>query len=64
MADEKLLEIRDLTVEYRASGGTVTALDGVCFDVNRGEIFALVGESGCGKSTAAAAITRLIRAPG
>jgi oligopeptide/dipeptide ABC transporter ATP-binding protein len=42
------------------SEGAVTALDGLTFDVKRGETFGLVGESGCGKSTAARCILRLI----
>lgn len=62
--DEKLLEVKNLTVEYQTGGGTVRAVDGISFCINQGEIFALVGESGCGKSTVAAAITRLVRAPG
>ncbi len=63
MARETLIEARDLRVEYRTGGG-VTAVDGISFDIRRGEIFALVGESGCGKSTVAAAVMRLVRAPG
>jgi oligopeptide/dipeptide ABC transporter ATP-binding protein len=64
ISDEKLLDVRKLTVEYGTGGGTVTAVDNISFCVNKGEIFALVGESGSGKSTVAAAITRLVRAPG
>lgn len=62
--DEILLEVKNLTVDYQTGGGTVKAVDGVSFSINQSEIFALVGESGCGKSTVAAAITRLVRAPG
>ena len=64
MVDEKLLDVKGLTVAYKTGGGTVTAVDQISFCINKGEIFALVGESGCGKSTAAAAITRLVRTPG
>ena len=59
--EEKILEVKDLSVSF--SGG-VQAVSGVSFDLNRGETFALVGESGCGKSTTARAIMRLIRSPG
>ncbi len=62
--DDKLLEVKNLTVEYQTGGGSVRAVDGISFCINQGEIFALVGESGCGKSTVAAAITRLVRSPG
>lgn len=64
MPAETLLDINGLTVLYKAGGGAVKAVDGIGFSVNRGEIFALVGESGCGKSTVAASIMRLVRAPG
>ena len=46
-----LLEIRGLTVAYRQGGGWLRAVDDVSFAVQAGEVFGLVGESGCGKST-------------
>ena len=58
---ELVLDVRNLSVEY--SGG-VQAVSDVSFDLERGECFALVGESGCGKSTTARAIMRLIQSPG
>jgi len=58
---DNILEVKDLSVSF--SGG-VQAVSGVSFFLARGETFALVGESGCGKSTTARAIMRLIRAPG
>jgi peptide/nickel transport system ATP-binding protein len=53
---EVVFEVRDLAVRY----GPTVAVDGVSLDVYRGQTVALVGESGCGKSTTARAILRLI----
>jgi len=61
---EPLLSIKSLQVDYLTSHGTVGAVQDVSFDVNRGEVFALVGESGCGKSTTALALMRLVPRPG
>jgi peptide/nickel transport system ATP-binding protein len=47
----QLLEVRNLTVAYRQGGGWTRAVDQVSFSVQAGEVFGLVGESGCGKST-------------
>lgn len=58
-----LLEVEDLCVEYRSAGGAVRAVEKVSFTLQRGEIFGLAGESGCGKSTTAFAICRLLRSP-
>jgi len=60
---EALLSVRDLTVEFATEAGIVTAVNGVSFDLHRGEILALVGESGCGKSATALALLRLIADP-
>ena len=59
-----LLDVRNLTVDYRTDHGRARAVDHVSFSIGPGEIFGLAGESGCGKSTAAHAIMRLIRPPG
>jgi peptide/nickel transport system ATP-binding protein len=59
----KLLDIRNLSVDYYASSGTVHALDNVNITLDRGHILGLAGESGSGKSTLAYAITRLLHPP-
>jgi oligopeptide/dipeptide ABC transporter ATP-binding protein len=59
-----LLRVRDLRVNFHTYAGVVKALDGVSFEINRGEAFGLVGETGCGKSVTAASILRLIDEPG
>jgi peptide/nickel transport system ATP-binding protein len=58
-----LLDVRGLAVEYATAAGPVRAVDGISFTVAPGEIMGLAGESGCGKSTAAHAILRLLRPP-
>ena len=57
---EPLLSIRDLRVAYTVGDRTVTAVDGASFDVPHGTIVGLVGESGCGKTTLARALTRVL----
>ncbi len=59
-----LVQLRDLSVTYHTRLGSVSAVDGVSFDIHRGEILGLVGESGCGKSTMGKAIMRMIMPPG
>ena len=62
-----LLSVRDLKKHFAVSGGIfsrevdrVHAVDGVSFDIGKGETLGLVGESGCGKSTTGRCILRLI----
>jgi oligopeptide/dipeptide ABC transporter ATP-binding protein len=56
---EKLLAIRDLLTVFGEADRRVVAVDRVSFDLHRGEVFGLVGESGCGKSATCRSITRL-----
>ena len=67
MSNTPLLEVRNLKVHFPLpgtllrpkSGGSVKAVDGVSFHLNRGETLGLVGESGCGKSTTGMAVLRM-----
>jgi peptide/nickel transport system ATP-binding protein len=62
-ADEPLLSVQDLEVEYVTKRGRVRAADHVSFDIYPNEVFGLAGESGCGKSTIAHAVTRILKPP-
>ena len=62
--DDVLVQVQDLTVQYKTRLGQVSAIDHVSFDINRGEILGLVGESGCGKSTMGKTLMRMITPPG
>ena len=55
-----LLEVKNLKVHFKIQNGWVKAVDGVSFEIDSGETMGLVGESGCGKTTAAYAITQLL----
>jgi peptide/nickel transport system ATP-binding protein len=59
MAREVLLQIKDLRTSFRVDGKFYAAVDGVNLEVYKNEVFALVGESGCGKSAMALSMTRL-----
>jgi oligopeptide/dipeptide ABC transporter ATP-binding protein len=60
MSNENVLEVRDLVTYFFLRRGVVKAVDGVSFDLKRGEVLGLVGESGCGKSLTALSIMRLL----
>jgi oligopeptide/dipeptide ABC transporter ATP-binding protein len=61
---EITLEVKNLKVYYGTPTGNVRAVDDVSFHVYKGEILGLVGESGCGKTTTAMAILRMVQPPG
>ncbi len=62
--DKALLHINGLKVYYRTKQGPVKAVDGLNLSVNKTERIGIAGESGCGKSTTAIALIRLIKPPG
>jgi ABC-type glutathione transport system ATPase component len=59
LQEDRLVEVRDLSVHFRVEDSTVKAVDGVSWHIGRGETVALVGESGSGKSVSAMALLRL-----
>jgi oligopeptide/dipeptide ABC transporter ATP-binding protein len=61
--DAPLLRIDDLRVRFRTGAGFVEAVNGVSYDIEKGETVAVVGESGCGKSVTAMAILGLLPKP-
>jgi oligopeptide/dipeptide ABC transporter ATP-binding protein len=63
MHDEVILEVRELQTYFNTDDGIVKAVDGVSFDLRRGETLGIVGESGCGKSVTNLSIMKLIPSP-
>ena len=61
--NQPLLSVKNLTIDYIGEEKDFRAVDNVSFDVAPGEVFGLAGESGCGKSTIAFAISRLHKPP-
>jgi len=59
-ADDKVIQVQSLQTRFFTQDGAVAAVEGLSFDVVSGEMIGLVGESGCGKSTAALSILRLL----
>ena len=64
MDDNTILKVKDLSINFETKHGVVRAVDEISFDIEKGQVFALVGESGCGKSTTALGIMRLLQEPG
>jgi len=61
---QPLLSVRDLRVHFFMDEGVVKAVDGISFDVLPGQVFGVVGESGCGKSVAMRALLAIVEPPG
>ncbi|NQW12139.1 MAG: ABC transporter ATP-binding protein, partial [Alphaproteobacteria bacterium] len=59
MDEQRLIDVRDLRVQFPVEGGLVKAVDGVSWHIDRGETLAIVGESGSGKSVSALSLLRL-----
>ena len=55
-----LLKVNDLNLEFKTSRGVLKALSGISFDVQRGEVFGIVGETGCGKTVTGLSVLRLL----
>jgi peptide/nickel transport system ATP-binding protein len=60
---EVLLKVEELRAGFETAGGLVRAVDGVSFEIRRGEVLGLVGESGCGKTVTALSLLRLLPRP-
>ena len=63
MGNEKLIEVKDLKTYFYTEAGTAKAVDGISFDIYKGEVLGIVGESGSGKSVTSLSINRLIPSP-
>ena len=63
MSQDTILEVQGLRSYFKTGSGTAKAVDGVTFSIRKGETFALVGESGCGKSVTALSLLQLLPRP-
>ncbi len=62
--DRSLLEVKNLQTYFHTENGVIPSVDGVSFSIREGEMIAVVGESGCGKSVTSLSIMGLVGAPG
>ena len=62
-SNSPILTVSDLKTWFETSDQTVRAVDGIDFNINKGETFALLGESGCGKSMTSLSLMRLVPQP-
>ncbi len=60
---EKVLQVRNLRTEFSTEDGIVHAVNGISYDLHKGEALGIVGESGCGKSVSVLSIMRLLQEP-
>ncbi len=63
MGKDLLLEVKDLKTYFYTDEGVVRAVDGISFNIKKGETLGMIGESGCGKSVSALSIMRLVPEP-
>ncbi|HRJ43171.1 MAG TPA: ATP-binding cassette domain-containing protein, partial [Caldilineaceae bacterium] len=63
MQENRLLEVKDLVIQFHLMDGVVPAVNGVSLEVKRGKTLGVVGESGCGKSVTALAMLGLVPNP-
>jgi len=63
LSKDLLLEVKNLKTYFYTDEGVVRAVDGISFDIKKGETLGMIGESGCGKSVSAFSIMRLISEP-
>ena len=61
--DDIILQVKNLKTYFKTDEGMVKAVDGVSFDLRKGETLGIVGESGCGKSVTNLSVMRLIPMP-
>jgi peptide/nickel transport system ATP-binding protein len=64
VASSNLIDIQNLSIEFKTDEGKIKAVDDISFQVQKGQILGIAGESGSGKSVTAMAILKLIQAPG
>jgi peptide/nickel transport system ATP-binding protein len=62
--NETLIEVKNLRIQFKVRDGVVKAVDGLNFEIKRGQTVGIIGESGCGKSIAAKAVMHMVPRPG